>query len=105
MASGVWTWRHFWYDKTITHNTVGPCIKVCRNTNVKQLFFTTWGDDGAYCEFDSALAGLAWSAGKVYLNGEEIDTKKLSQRFAVICGAVYDDVEKTSALYVFVLNI
>lgn len=62
MGSGVWTWDKFWYDHTITRNTVIPCLAACREKNLKEVFFTMWGDRGGFCDYDSAFAGLAFSA-------------------------------------------
>lgn len=98
MASGVWTWRRFWYDKTTTQNTAGPCIDACRETEVKELFFTMWGDDGAYCEYDSALAGLAWCAEKAFSKDGKLNEQKLRKSFDAICGVPYDDIEKAAGL-------
>jgi len=92
MASGVWTWgRNLWYDPTRSEPKAGACIDACREVGLKELLFTMWGDDGAYCEFDSALAGLAWCAEKAYA-GERFETDRLGRRFAAICGADYDTV-------------
>ncbi|OGV47182.1 MAG: hypothetical protein A2017_02460 [Lentisphaerae bacterium GWF2_44_16] len=62
MASGIWTWSRMWYDHEQTVATVKPCIDACRKTGVDKIIFTMWGDDGGYCEFDSAFAGMAWAA-------------------------------------------
>ncbi|MBE6356671.1 MAG: beta-N-acetylhexosaminidase [Lentisphaerae bacterium] len=58
MASGIWTWSRLWYDHRETMETVIPCIDVCRQEKISELFFTMWGDDGAYCNYDSSLAGI-----------------------------------------------
>ena len=62
MGSGVWTWSKFWYDHFMTRNTVVPCLKACRAKNLKEVFSTMWGDNGGYCDYDSAYAGLAFAA-------------------------------------------
>lgn len=62
MASGVWTWARFWYDHEQTERAVRPCMAACRKEGVSELWFTMWGDGGAYCDFDSAFLGLAWAA-------------------------------------------
>jgi hypothetical protein len=62
MGSGVWTWNKFWYDRHITEKTVKPCVEACRESKVDEVFFTMWGDDGGFCDFDSAYAGLAYAA-------------------------------------------
>jgi hypothetical protein len=54
---------------------------------VKELVFTLWGDGGSYCEFDSALAGLAWAADLSY-GGDGSDTT-VAALFGAICGADY----------------
>ena len=88
MGSGVWTWGKMWYDRFITEATVAPCIKACAREGVKDLFFTLWGDDGAYCEFDSAFAGIAFAAAEVF--GE--DDSALRSRHEAVCGIAYDEV-------------
>ena len=62
VAASVWTWMAPWYDRGFTEATIQPCISACREAGVRDITFTLWGDDGAYCELDSALAGLAFAA-------------------------------------------
>ena len=62
MASGVWTWNKFWYDHVYTRSTVVPCLEACREAQLDEVVFTMWGDAGAFCDYDSAMAGLAYSA-------------------------------------------
>ncbi|MFH1024691.1 MAG: family 20 glycosylhydrolase [Planctomycetota bacterium] len=85
MASGVWTWNKYWYDRRITEKTAGPCLAACRRDGVKELVFTMWGDNGAYCDHDSAFAGMAWCADRAY----GASPRGLSRRFAAVCGGNY----------------
>ncbi len=62
VASAVWTWMAPWYDRGFTEATVRPCLAACRAAGIRDVTMTLWGDDGAYCDFDSALAGLAFAA-------------------------------------------
>ncbi|MCF6177493.1 MAG: beta-N-acetylhexosaminidase [Victivallaceae bacterium] len=87
MGSGVQTWRRMWYDPKAVRATVRPCLDACATEKLDEVFFTLWGDDGAYCEFDSALAGLCYAAELAYRSEENIDI--LEQRFRVICDASY----------------
>jgi hypothetical protein len=88
MASGVWTWGgHTWYARRNTEAFAGPCIRAARAAGLKELFFTMWGDDGAYCEYDSALAGLAWAAETAWTGAAEAD--RLEPLFQAVCGASY----------------
>ena len=99
MASGIWTWRRqFWFDPVKTQMTVEPCLAACRQENVDEVFFTLWGDDGAYCEFDSALAGLAWAAELAYSPDGKVDADILAGRFKKICGISYQAVMDLAAI-------
>jgi len=93
MASGIWTWGGlFWYWHEKTLRTVAPCVEACRKQGVKELMFTLWGDDGAFCEYDSALAGLAYAAECSIYGRDKVDESRLAQRFGVVCGADYHAV-------------
>jgi len=87
MASGVWTWGKLWYDRKRTEDNAGACISACRKEHLREIFFTMWGDDGGYCDFDSALAGLAFCAEKAY--AEKFSEKALKARFKSVCRADY----------------
>ncbi len=87
LGSGVWTWSKLWYDHTITKATIVPGLKACRDTGVTDVFFTMWGDDGAFCVWDSALAGLAYAADVSY--GCPEDDARTGARFAAISHGDY----------------
>lgn len=97
MGSGVWTWRCLWYQRYETESSAGPCVAACREKGLKEVFFTMWGDDGAACEFDSAMAGLAHTAEIAY-RGEGFAQDDLDKRFAAVCGSDYSLVRDASAL-------
>ena len=86
MASGIWTWSRVWYDHRQTMATARPCIEACRQEGVRELFFTMWGDDGAYCDFDSALAGIVRCADLAFGRRDENDS---ADRFEAVCHADY----------------
>ena len=87
MASGVWTWVKLWYDHEITTATVRPCLKACRKEGVREIIYTMWGDDGGYCEFDSAFAGLAWAADEAF--NQSSDDERIEKFFSGIFGTSY----------------
>jgi len=87
MGSGVWTWGIPWYGSEITEKAAGSCIRACRRAGLKEIFFTMWGDDGGYCDFDSALAGLEYVAELAYTG--QADEDLLERRFRAICFADY----------------
>ncbi len=91
MASGIWTWRRLWYDHTRTRSAVVPCLEACRKLKVQELFFTMWGDDGGYCNYDSALAGLVYASDLAFGMNPD-DTHSSVARFATICGGNFQTV-------------
>jgi hexosaminidase len=90
VASAVWTWYCFWYNRAFTEAAVRPCIDASRRFGVRDLLFTMWADDGAYCEYDSALAGLAYAAERAY-HGDAMQESNLRSRFEGACGLPYED--------------
>ncbi len=86
MFSGLWTWAKFWYDHQFTEKTIRPCINVCRRKEVKEFYFTMWGDDGGYCCYPSALAGLCFAAD---LAAGALDEGKTAQRYNAVTGGDY----------------
>ena len=91
MGSGIWTWNKFWYDYEYTYHTVVPCLEACREAKVKDVFFTMWGDDGGYCDYDSAFAGLAF-AGELAFTGKADDCVISRKLEALFDGANYEAV-------------
>jgi hexosaminidase len=88
MASGIWTWHSFWYDRKLTEQNGGACVRACKQAGLREIFFTLWGDDGAYCDFDSALAGMAYTSELTYCGN--VSQKTLTRRFLAICGGDYE---------------
>lgn len=84
VASGVWTWGTFWYNHRYTRAAAGACVDACRKAGVRDLLFTMWGDDGGFCDFESAFAGLAWAAERAYAGAA--DPKVLEKRYAALFG-------------------
>lgn len=66
MTSGIWTWGTFWYDHAATAATVEPCVAACRKAGVDEIVFAMWGDDGSYCDWGSALAGVEFAASRLH---------------------------------------
>jgi hypothetical protein len=90
MASGIWTWPRLWHSQWRTEQTAGPAMEGCRSAGVNEIFFALWGDDGGYCEFDSAFTGLAWAADHA-ANGGKVEEKRLKRLFAAVFGCGYDE--------------
>ena len=87
MASGIHTWARLWCDFELTQATVSACIAGCQQVNCRDIVYTMWGDDGGYCEFESAFASMAWAADKAF-NSEACD-ERISKVFSAVCGTDY----------------
>jgi hypothetical protein len=82
MGSGIWTWTKLWYDHEMTRRTVDPCLAACRKAKLQEVFFTMWGDDGAYCNYDSSLAGICYAGDAAY---GSCDQELTAMRFETLC--------------------
>jgi len=87
MGSGLWTWGRIWNDHDQDVKTVKPCLQACRETKLDEVFFTLWGDSGAFCEINSVLAGLCWAADLAYGGSE--NAARLEAQFKAITGGSY----------------
>ena len=87
MGSGIWTWLRLWYDHKKTVSTARPCILACRKEKIKEFFFTMWGDDGGYCNYDSSLAGIMCCCDLAF--GVD-DMEYSGQRFESICSSSFE---------------
>ncbi len=97
MGSGIWTWARLWYDHALTRRTVTPCIEACREMQTREIFFTMWGDDGAYCNYDSSLAGILF-AGDLAFGVSADDETRTAKRFEAVCGSSYEAQLTAAAL-------
>lgn len=88
MGSGIWTWNKYWHDHRLTQANAGPCIEACYEAKLREIFFTQWGDNGAFCDHDSAFAGMVWCADKSY-GIKQPSPPDLEKRFAAVCGGSY----------------
>ena len=102
MGSGLWTWESIWNDHDQDVKTVKPCLEACRETKLDEVFFTLWGDNGAFCEINSVLAGLCWAADLAYGGNE--DTVRLEAQFKAITGGGYKNHLSAARLSAHILN-
>jgi hexosaminidase len=99
MASGIWTWYSLWYDRCLTEQNAGACMQACKKTGLNEIFFTLWGDDGAYCDFDSALAGMAYTSELMYC--DNVSQETLARRFSAVCAGDYEAICLASTMNMY----
>lgn len=86
-AAGAWTWRGFAPSNKNSIECTMRAIEACRNTGVRDMFITIWGDDGNECSPYSVLPFLLTIAEN--LNGNE-DEEAIKAKFKEITGCSYD---------------
>ena len=96
MASGIHTWGRLWYEHTETVGRAGPCIDAARAEGLDELLFTIWGDDGAACDLDAALAGIAWCTDRCF--APDRGESQVGARFRAICQADWGAIVGASEL-------
>ena len=102
MGSGLWTWGRIWNDHDMDVKTVKPCLQACRENKLDEVFFTLWGDSGAFCEINSVLAGLCWAADLAYGGSE--DATRLEAQFKAITGGSYKNHLIAARLSAHIVN-
>lgn len=88
MAPGCWNWSRFWTNIPYSLARVVPCMEACKAKNLRQVFMTTWGDDGMECDIYSVLPVVQVFADMAY--GNEYDKQLSSKNFAATCLADFD---------------
>lgn len=84
-AGGIWTWNGPCVDYRKTIAASIPALEQCRKQNVREVFATVWGDDGAETNLTTALYGLQIFA--EYGFARCYDEEEVKRRFVVCCGA------------------
>ncbi len=87
-AGGAWCWRGIIPHNRYTLESMLPAIEACVETDVRNVFFTMWGDDGAECSHFSQLPSLFYLA--EYAKGER-DEAVIKAKFKRLVGIDFDE--------------
>ena len=90
-AGGAWCWTGFAPLNKLSIRLMKEAMLACRDNNVKNIFFTMWGDDGMECSHFSQLPALLSLA--EYAKGN-FDDAKIKQKFKRITGIDFDNFMK-----------
>ncbi|HNQ35600.1 MAG TPA: beta-N-acetylhexosaminidase [bacterium] len=66
VAPGAWNWNRFWPALPFAFKTLDVCLGVCREEKIKEIFITTWGDNGMENDTFSTLPALQYFAEHIY---------------------------------------
>ncbi len=86
-AGGAWMWRGFAPHNKHTFDTMIPAIKALKENDVKNIFFTMWGDDGKECSSFSVLPAL-FKLKKIY--DGVTDEEEIKKEFKELTGEDFD---------------
>lgn len=95
-AGGCWAWRGYALSWTKTRETTVAALSACRKFGVKDVFMTTWGDNGTEALATVNLLGCQLFAELGY--AESYDRDKLARRFRFCTGGNLEDFEKLELL-------
>ena len=95
-AGCIWNWMGFGLGWTKTRITTEAALNVCKRMGVKDVFMTTWGDNGTECHMNTTLIGCQLYAEHGY--AEKIDYDKFAKRFTFCTGGHVEDFEKLELL-------
>lgn len=90
-AGGSWSWMGFAPFNEFTLTSMLPAIDACKKNNVRNIFMTMWGDNGAECSHFSQLPSLFYIA--QYAKGITDETV-IKEKFRRLTGIDYDDFMK-----------
>ena len=83
-AGACWTWVGFSLAWNKTKRATEAALNACKKLGVKDVFMTTWGDNGTECLINTNLIGCQLFAEHGY--SEKIDYSKFEKRFKFCTG-------------------
>jgi hexosaminidase len=89
----------FWCAIEHAFRSVVPCVKACKQKNIKEMLITTWGDDGSEVDFMSTLPVAQLLAEYAYNDIFEQD--KLDNNFRAVNNAEFKDYRKACHIDLF----
>ena len=96
VAPAAWTWGRLWTALPFSYDTISPCLTSCRNKHIKEVFLTSWGDDGMEVDIYSALPAMQYFAELCY--HKNIDKKQLANNLMGSCRIELEAYEKAADL-------
>ncbi len=88
-AGAIWNWTSFTVDYDRTFATTEAALKACKETGLRHVFATTWGDAAAERNNYEILLGMQLYAEHGY--AKEVSEEKLASRFYACTGCHYED--------------
>lgn len=87
-AGGAWKWQGFHAGNAVSIRRTKLALEACRDSGVKDVLITLWGDQGGECPVRSIYPALVYSA-EAYKGNFDMDSIK--RKFNEITGEDWDD--------------
>ncbi|WP_368646246.1 beta-N-acetylhexosaminidase [Alkalibacterium putridalgicola] len=87
-AGGIWTWNGIAPNYGKSLETTKAALPVCKALDIREVFATMWGDDGAETPAIAALPGLQYFADLCYR--ETVDQEEMAVVFESNFGIPFD---------------
>lgn len=95
-AGGVWCWNGYTVDYDKTFATTEPALEACKESGVREVVATLWGDGGCESNVYASLLGMQLYAEHGY--ARQLDPEKLKKRFRFCTGCGYEDFIRMTLL-------
>lgn len=83
-AGGLWVWTGFAPHNGFSLRNTAPAMAACRETGVRDIFMTMWGDNGGECSRFAVLPSLFYAAENLKGNTNEEEIRHLfREKFGV----------------------
>ena len=96
VATGIWTWHGIGTNYGKSFSIINASLTACKKHGIKDVFPTTWGDDGNENNHFNILLGLQLTAEHSYR--KDIDMDDLKKRFKFCTGIEYQAMYDLSYL-------
>ena len=87
-AGGLWCWNGFAPRNAFSIDTVNSALPSLKENNIKNAFFTLWGDDGRECSPFAVIPSLFYTA---CLAKDITDEQQIKDLFYKEFGIAFDD--------------
>ena len=88
-AGGLWNWSAHFPRYEFSFEIANLSLEVCKEEGIKEVFLTTWGNDGAANDIYTNLLSFQLYAEHCY--NDKIDMEKLKRRLKFCTGYNYED--------------
>ena len=88
-AGGIWLWRGLVPYIKYTESTMLPALRSCKKHNIKEAFFTVWGDDGNESLRGNCIGSYIFLA--EHSKMEKVNNSLINKKCKVLTGYSYNE--------------